>query len=590
MEHDPTAEDADLPSDERLLESARDGDDSAFAELWTRHSPAALRAATQFRYGGEPDDLVAEAYVRIFEAVRQGKGPRGAFRPYLLVTVRNLATRIAQSSREDATDDLEALERAEFPADPAVAALDRSLTVRAFRSLPERWQTVLWYTAVEGMSPREASTLLGLSPNSTAALAHRAREGLRQAWIQAHVNDDSSSPECRWMLGVMGRFVRHELPARDRKRAMQHLSGCQKCVIVSEEIDDISARLALVMIPLLLGGAAGTGYLATLHPAQLAAAHGIATDPSAGTVTGTAPTTGAATGAASLTGGATTWVIGAGIAAVVAGAGVWGVVALTGRSSDAPMPPAVRAEDTLPPTAPDRTPEPPPVVNDAPPESPVAPVTVKVPAAPTPAPTPAPTTPPTEPTEPEPEPEVDPILRAPVVTVFPAQNSLTRPELAGTGVPGAVVMITDQDDEFVGAADVDREGNWRTGPLSSLGPNATAIIVVQQDATGTTSAPRVLGPFAFRPTFLSAADPVTTSIGVPVDLEIAGWAGAQIVVRLDGEGGASGSFEFDDEGRQTRRVTFLTPGSHTIGIRYSGSDPSTEILLRITVTLLPLPN
>ncbi|MCU1557853.1 MAG: sigma-70 family polymerase sigma factor [Microbacteriaceae bacterium] len=264
MSDAPSEEGIEISQDAALLRKTRGGDGDAFGQLWTRHSAAALRAAQQFGDAADPEDLVADAYARVLSAVRAGTGPRGAFRPYLLVTIRDLATRMGRSNL-DTLDDLDSVAEVDYPADPDTA-LDHSLTAKAFRSLHERWQTVLWYTAVEGMSPLEASGLLGLSANSTAALAHRARDGLHQAWIEAQVNDDASALECRWMLARMSRFTRGELPTRDRRRALAHLVTCAKCLIVSEEIDDLSSHLAIVMIPLLLGGAAGASYLAAQHP------------------------------------------------------------------------------------------------------------------------------------------------------------------------------------------------------------------------------------------------------------------------------------------------------------------------------------
>jgi RNA polymerase sigma factor (sigma-70 family) len=267
MSDAPSEEGIEISQDAALLRKTRGGDGGAFGQLWTRHSAAALRAAQQFGDAADPEDLVADAYARVLSAVRAGRGPRGAFRPYLLITIRDLATRMGRSNLDDTVDDLDGVAEADYPADPAAAALDRSPTAKAFRSLHERWQTVLWYTAVEGMSPLEASDLLGLSANNTAALAHRARDGLRQAWIDAHVNDDASSLECTWLLSRRSRFTRGELPTRDRRRALAHVVTCAKCLIVSEEIDDLSSHLAIVMIPLLLGGAAGASYLAARQPA-----------------------------------------------------------------------------------------------------------------------------------------------------------------------------------------------------------------------------------------------------------------------------------------------------------------------------------
>ncbi|MFC7743650.1 RNA polymerase sigma factor [Nocardiopsis composta] len=61
--------------------------------------------------------------------------------------------------------------------DPAVEGLERSLIARAFLSLRPDWQSVLWYTEIEGIKPAEAAGILGRDPNTVAALAYRAREG-----------------------------------------------------------------------------------------------------------------------------------------------------------------------------------------------------------------------------------------------------------------------------------------------------------------------------------------------------------------------------------------------------------------------------
>jgi len=83
---------------------------------------------------------------------------------------------------------MEAFDRGVPFADPAVADLERTIVARAFASLPERWQAVLWHTEIEGARPADMAPLLGLTANSVAALAYRAREGLRQAYLQMHLS------------------------------------------------------------------------------------------------------------------------------------------------------------------------------------------------------------------------------------------------------------------------------------------------------------------------------------------------------------------------------------------------------------------
>ena len=253
----PTTSDADL------IESARSGDTSAFAELWRRHFRPAARVARQFT-SIDADDLVSEAYARIFQRVLAGGGPTGAFRPYLYTTIRNLASTWGAASRDIQVDMIEDFEDERIPDDPAAWALDRTLTARAFRLLPERWQTVLWYTEVEGMDPHEVAPIMGITANSVAALSYRAREGLRKAWLQAHISDATASGECQWTMAHLGDHTRNGLSARDAERMTDHLEDCEKCTIVSEEVDEVGSHLAMVMLPLLLGGIAGGGLLSAL--------------------------------------------------------------------------------------------------------------------------------------------------------------------------------------------------------------------------------------------------------------------------------------------------------------------------------------
>ena len=99
---------------------------------------------------------------------------------------------------------------------------DEGLVLRAFQELPERWQLVLWHTEIEGQPPAAVAPLLGLSPNATAALAVRAREGLRQAYLQAHLQSRPAE-SCRFSVEHLGSFVRDGLGKRDNAKVEAHL-------------------------------------------------------------------------------------------------------------------------------------------------------------------------------------------------------------------------------------------------------------------------------------------------------------------------------------------------------------------------------
>lgn len=572
MESMPDGRSADSPSDAALAERARAGDSAAFATLWTRHSQAALRAARQFSSIADADDLVAEAYTRIFAAIGEGKGPNGAFRPYLFVTIRNLALRAARSSREEAVEDLESVFPAEGEGDPAVAALDRTLTAAAFRSLPERWQTVLWYTAVEGLSPLEASGLLGLSANSTSALAHRAREGLRQAWIQAHVSDTSASPDCRWMLAHMAKFANNGLSKHNRARALQHLAGCAGCSIVYEEIDEVSSRLALVMIPLVLGGTAGAGYLAS-QPGATAGQAGAAGHPAA---MGHPVTTEAQHVGTALAKGRAARIAGTGVVLVLV-AGSWAMIA-------AAQQPPRRESSSI--SSISRTPTHG-VPETAGSAAGVTPATPPVSAQPEPAPrgpVPRGATPPPAGSPPASAMDqglADTTALPPTITGFPSENSIGAPSLSGSAEPGANITVKDGAGTTISTVIANASGGWTTGAMTALDPRATSLSAVQTDRAGNTSAATPVGPLAFRPVILSPSGAGQVQLGNPFVFELGGWAGTRLSIALDGTD-YPGSWVFDANGRQTRSATFASPGDHTVSIHYLGAP--TTIYLDVTVT------
>ena len=163
--HEETIADADL------VLRTRSGDAAAFGELWRRHYPSGMSVARSITSSIDPDDLVQESYTRIYQAIVKGGGPNGSFRAYLFTSIRNTAAAWGRSRRESAIDELDSVADPDSTDQAANEALDRSLTAQAFRSLPSRWQEVLWYTEIEQMKPQEAATLLGMKAGAVSQLA-----------------------------------------------------------------------------------------------------------------------------------------------------------------------------------------------------------------------------------------------------------------------------------------------------------------------------------------------------------------------------------------------------------------------------------
>ncbi|HOQ22996.1 MAG TPA: sigma-70 family RNA polymerase sigma factor, partial [Microbacterium sp.] len=252
-------------ADADLVLRTRSGDRAAFGELWRRHYRSGIVVANSITTQFDADDLVQEAYARIFQAIARGGGPTGSFRAYLFTSIRHTAAGWGRRQRETPIDEVDTLADPDAEAHATDDALDRSLTAQAYRALPTRWQEVLWYTEIEQMKPAEVAPLLGMKAAAVAQLAFRAREGLREAWIQAHLRSAPEGSECRFTIERLGAYARGNLGRRDTGKVDTHLAECARCAIVAAEAKEVSHRLALVLLPLTIGAGGATAYLATVQ-------------------------------------------------------------------------------------------------------------------------------------------------------------------------------------------------------------------------------------------------------------------------------------------------------------------------------------
>lgn len=500
-------------SDGELIALVRDGRSDAYGELWSRHAAAAGVAARAYGKPGEAEDMVAEAYLKILEAIRNGKGPTGAFRPYLYTVVRNQGRTAAWSDAPVHVEDFDLYVDPDSEVDPS-QVFEKSAALRAFRALPERWQTVLWYVEVEKFKPREIAPLMGMSANATSALVIRAREGLRRAWLQEHVSSAGLPDACVRTIESFGALERDAIRAGDRALLEAHLRECAHCTIVLAELRDTTSRLPALIAPFFLGGLPLGALASGLHSdpgvtATLASPRGWGSVPVAGK---------------------------AGIgAATVSAATALGIAVTFALGAPAPVETSVAA----PPAATDTEP----VVEVFEPEDPIVvpPETVDPPAPPAPPTRPEAVLPtiPVVPADPAAEPElpVDTTAAAPVVESVIDDGSGARFNLYGTAEPFATVTVRDVYGNTYGVGSADGLGSWSTARLDTFAPTLTELYVTQVDLAGNQSVATVLGPFAFRPR-MAETTAITCAVGDNILIEVYGWSDTYVSLNL-GQGTGS---------------------------------------------------
>ncbi|MBF4635500.1 sigma-70 family RNA polymerase sigma factor [Agreia pratensis] len=579
-------------SDMELVEYTREGDSAAFSELWARHSRAGRAVARSHRF--DADDLLSEAFARVFQAISAGGGPTAAFRPYLFTTIRNVSMQWARAKSADASEDLDLIADPSTEEDASLAALDKSLTVSAFRSLPTRWQEALWYSEVEQLTSAEIAPLLGMKANAVSALTYRAREGLRQAWIQAHLKR-TTDPECAAAIERLGSFTRGTLGPRESKRVRDHLTGCTSCSIVADEARQVGSRLALVLLPLAAGVSGAAGFLSWLQTGSgtaggMTAAAAMPRIVGAGSPSTVAPARssssssssggGVGIGAASIVGrivGALALAAGL-VAAVTLGPGLWNPPA--GTTSDSSGSSAASSDSSTdiskvaaPPAAdqhPSSTPAPPTEPAPSPDDSahPARPTEPSPPVQPDPVTASDPVVvqaPPTPPVEPEPGPAV------PTVTVVQTSDHLTFPLFSGTADALASVQILDATGTVLASTTADGTGAWAISDFGSgmTGDPAGRQVVVRQLVDGIpsqSSAPErlvVLDP----PVVQNPIEGSTITLGDDYDVTVIGAPGASFQRIVNGEIRPD-VHTLDAAGMWSETYGSLAPGPIALGMRY----------------------
>ncbi|WP_189590340.1 sigma-70 family RNA polymerase sigma factor [Streptomyces massasporeus] len=450
------------PSDADLIDRMRAGDDTAYEELYRRHAQAVRRyARTCCRDAHTAEDLTAEVFARMLQAVRGGAGPAHAVRAYLLTSVRRVAASWTRSARrEQLVDDFAVFaarsargsdvsddDTLELGADVrAMHEAEQSMAMRAFRSLPERWQAVLWHTEIEDESPSEVATLFGLDANGTRVLASRAREGLKQAYLQAHVSATlTADEECARYADQLGTYARGRLRTRAERGLRKHLEECAKCRLAALQIEEVAGGIPAVVPVAVIGwfGAAGYAKAAGLIAGGAGAAGAAGAAAATGGTTGGAASAGgsAATGGGSAGGAgggggaAASEGLGAplkaGIAAGVVAVGVVAAVVMALAGNEKPKEEAGTAPSSPKPSSVVRpgepTPPPPPSRQDPDPDPGPRPPGIMPARAETPVPTPSSRT--------SPAPDQDPTPTPPRKPAPPPEPPKPTPPPAPTPTP-----------------------------------------------------------------------------------------------------------------------------------------------------------
>ncbi len=167
------------------MEAARRGDRDAFNEL-VRATYRAIYALAYRLTGNRDDaaDVVQDAYVRAYRAIRRFRGDSSFSTWMYRITSNCASTHLSRRTRqrtEELSDDVPIvdLRPEQDPSLRAEAAVLRHHIDRAIRALPERLRQVVVLRDLHDLSHSEIAAELGITTSAAKVRLHRARQRLR---------------------------------------------------------------------------------------------------------------------------------------------------------------------------------------------------------------------------------------------------------------------------------------------------------------------------------------------------------------------------------------------------------------------------
>ncbi len=170
-------------TDEELMALVANGHRLAYDQLVRRHVNYATALARRVCVGhsGDVDDVVQDAFIKLWVSAPQWKAGKGKFTTWFYRVLVNAGIDRLRARKPTGEIDWDVL------VDPAVNAEqdllvreENSMVAAAIRNLPEKQRVALALCYQEGMSNREAADVMNIHIKAYEAQLGRARRALRQ--------------------------------------------------------------------------------------------------------------------------------------------------------------------------------------------------------------------------------------------------------------------------------------------------------------------------------------------------------------------------------------------------------------------------
>jgi RNA polymerase sigma-70 factor (ECF subfamily) len=165
--------------DDTLITAVANGDREALAELYRRHAPwLLLRLSRRCADPGTVEEVVQDTFVAVWRGAKRFRGSGEVPAWIWGIGIRRLVSRLRQRQAliRWRTDDVTASAE-----DEVLVGVEHGDLAPAFGRLSPELRAVIQATVLDGLTTKEAATLLGIPQGTVKTRAARARRELREA-------------------------------------------------------------------------------------------------------------------------------------------------------------------------------------------------------------------------------------------------------------------------------------------------------------------------------------------------------------------------------------------------------------------------
>lgn len=190
-------------SDASLVSAARQGDASAFGELYERYRDAIYRyCLARTASAHDAEDLASDVFVKALRSLDRYEERGLPFVAFLYRIARNAAIDRARAARrwlpvEELPRDLPSGQDVEAA---AISGTERAILLAALSRLKAEHREVIVLRFIEGRPGPEVAQMMGRSEGAVRILQHRAMEQLRKSFAAAEA--DAARKNARTVPGT----------------------------------------------------------------------------------------------------------------------------------------------------------------------------------------------------------------------------------------------------------------------------------------------------------------------------------------------------------------------------------------------------